>query len=81
MLGKIAMHSVNHGRRSFSRKLGNVKKTPTFRKDKELEEATKEMLEAPTLFTVLADDEEYSRVSAARRALEAGGNKEAHDLR
>ena len=57
MLGKAAQVSIIQGTRNFSRKLGRVKATPTFRNDKELQETTKEMLEAPTLFTILADDE------------------------
>ena len=62
MLAKAALISLAQGSRSFSRKLGRVKATPTFQRDKELQEATKEMLDAPTLFTILADDEQYAKV-------------------
>ena len=70
MLGKVVqLLSVAQGTRNFSRKLGNVKQTPTFLKDKQLVESTKEMREAPTLYTMLADDKTYNRVMTDRKAL------------
>lgn len=61
--------SLNYGKREFSRKLGNVKRTPTFSKDKELKETTKEMLEANTIYTLLADDDAFNKINTVRKTL------------
>ena len=49
-------------------------------KDKQLAESTKEMLEAPRLYSILADDEAWNRSKQAR-ALLAEEYQQAVDLR